>query len=92
MNHTENLKFIEGQFEHGDAKEILMTIFNTKIQYNKLKNFSSQIRFEKEDEIALNRIKELKNEMSKFQKLIAEAKDKNLILQINADIKISLLK
>ena len=92
MNQTENLKFIEGQFEHGDAKEILMTIFSTKIQYHKLKNFSSQIRFEKDDEIALNRIKELKTEMSKFQKLIAEAQEKNQTLQINADIKISLVK
>jgi hypothetical protein len=84
----EKLKLIKGTFNPVDAKEILMNIFSTKIQFHQLKNFSSQIRFGKEDEIAVQRINELKNEIEKFQKLFAELPNINQKILLNSEIKI----
>jgi hypothetical protein len=90
MNKSEKLKLIEGLFLCDDAKEVLMNVFSTKIQYHKLKNFSSQERFGKDDVFAQNRIHELKNEIIKFEKMIEEARLNNQRIVISSEIKITL--
>ena len=92
MKKNEKLTWIEGKFDASDAKDILMNIFSTKIQYHKLKNFSSQIRFGKEDELAQNRIEELKKEIEKLSKVLSEAKSKDKKLVITSEISLSLLE
>lgn len=90
MIKTEKLNFIEGTFLDEEAKEILLHVFLTKIQFHEKKNFSSQVRFGKDDETANKRIPELKNEMDKINQIVAEAKALNKKLVITSDITVSL--
>lgn len=90
MNKAEKLTFIEGAFTDEDAKDFLMNIFSTKINYHKLKNYSSQVRFGKDDATAQKRIPELKRDLEKIQQLLAEAKATNKRLMITSEINISL--
>ena len=90
MNKNEKLILIEGNFLTEEASEILTNIFTTKIRFHEAKNFSSQVRLGKDDEIAQERIPELKKELKKLQDLLSEAKSKNKNLVISSQIDISL--
>jgi len=92
MKNKKKLTFIEGDFTYDEAKEILINIFSSKINFHTLKNWSSQERFGKDDEIAQKRIPALKNEMKKIEGILSEAKAKNKKLLVSSDIKISLLE
>lgn len=47
MKTTKNLKIIDGSYSFGDAKEILMNMFLSKINYHDIKNWSAHERFGK---------------------------------------------
>lgn len=85
---TEKFLFINGQFNPLEAKEILSELYHKNINFNKIKNFSSQIRFGENDPMALNQIEELKNNTEQISNLIEEAKTKNKNLQIHSYIEI----
>ncbi|TDE29278.1 hypothetical protein E0I61_08935 [Flavobacterium ranwuense] len=91
MNRIENLILIEGNFSDVEAREVLIPIFSSKINFHKIKNWSSQERFGEDDEIAQKRIPELKNEIEKLQKILSEAKAKNKRLLVSSQISISLI-
>lgn len=88
MNNAENLTLIEGSFSCEEAKEILMNLFSTKMQFHKMKNFSSLERFGKGDEHALNRISKLKESTEILVKLLEKAhlEKKKLIIHSNINI------
>jgi hypothetical protein len=90
MDEIEKLTLIEGEFTHEEAKEILLKIFSSKINFHKAKNWSSQERFGKDDEIASTRIPALKKEIEKLQRILSEAKDKNKRMLISSQINIIL--
>ncbi|MBC7536945.1 MAG: hypothetical protein H7258_14740 [Ferruginibacter sp.] len=90
MIKNEKLKFIEGTFLYEEAKEVLFNIFSAKINFHQMKNFSSQERFGKDDEIATRRIPALKNEIVKLEKILADARTKKKKLIISSEINISL--
>lgn len=83
------LNLIEGQFTATEAKEILVDVFINYINFYKLKNFSSQIRFDQDDDFAQNRILILRNELEKFESIVSEAKLLNKKLIIKSEIFIS---
>lgn len=91
MNKPEKLTLIEGEFLFEEAKDILVNIFSTKIQFHEMKNFSSKERFGKEDTIAQKRIPLLKKELEKLQEILSDAKAKNKKLLVSAHIDISLV-
>ena len=90
MNNTETLKLIDGNFVNDDARELLMNLFSSKINFYNVKNLSSYVRFGCDDEMAQQRIVLLNEEMQKLQALLAEAKARNKQLVINSHIDISL--
>ena len=90
MLKNKKLKLIEGKFLHDEAKEILRNIFSAKINFHQMKNFSSQERFGKDDKTAVKKIPILKMELVKLDKILAEAKAKNLNLVITSEINILL--
>ena len=90
MIKNEQLKLIEGEFLHEEAKEILTNIFFAKINFHRTKNFSSQERFGIDDERATERIPALEKEIDKLEKIIAEARVQNKKLIISSEITISL--
>lgn len=85
---TEKFLFINGQYNPLEAKEILSELYHKNINFNKIKNFSSQVRFGENDPMALNHIEELKNNTEQISNLIEEAKTKNKNLQIHSFIEI----
>jgi hypothetical protein len=91
MNIIENLTLIDGNFSEVEASEILIPIFSSKINFHKIKNWSSQERYGEDDEIAQKRIPKLKNEIEKLQKILSEAKAKNKRLLVSSQINISLI-
>lgn len=91
MDQNRKLSLINGCFTDAEAKEILMNIFSAKIQFHKVKNFSSQVRHGKDDEIAQNRISDLKKEQEKILQILSEASSKNMKLAITSEINIALI-
>lgn len=92
MNKIEKLTLIEGKFSFDEAKEILMTMFSSKINFHNIQNWSSQERFGKDDEVAQKRIPVLSNEMKILEEILLEAKAQNKKLAVNSEINISLLE
>ncbi len=89
MNNTTHLKLIDGEFLPNDAQEILMNILTSKLNFHKLKNFSSNERYGFNDEIAQKRIPELTSDIAKLKELLKEARATNVILKISSEITIS---
>lgn len=90
MNKTEKLTLIEGTFSNEEVKEILMNLFSTKIDFHELKNFSSIERFGEVDATAQKRIPQLKQEVEKLTKLLAEANTSKKRITINSEIILSI--
>jgi hypothetical protein len=90
MKNTETLTMIEGNFTHDEAKELLMNMFSSKINFHNMKNWSSDERYGKDDEIAQLRIPALRNEIKKLEAILLESQAKNKKLLICSEIKISL--
>lgn len=90
MNTIHKYTFINDTFSQEDAREVLMKIHLHNINYYKLKNLSSQIRFEKNDANAQKIIPALQSNLQKIEETIAEAKAKNKRLIINSEIRIEL--
>lgn len=88
MNNSKKLTLIQGTFNAEEANEILMNIFNAKIKFHSLKNFSSEERFGTPDATAEKRIPELKESMDQIRAITAEAKANNKPLIIQSEIKI----
>jgi hypothetical protein len=92
MKKNETLRIIDGNFNYDEAKEILMNILSSKINFYCLKNWSSQERFGIEDVSAQKRIPALRNEVKKLEEILSEAKAKNKQLVVSSDINISFLE
>ena len=58
MKKKQDFKFIEGEFTPQDAKEVLIDLYTSKINFHLMKNFSSSERFGKDDKTASKRIPE----------------------------------
>ena len=90
MNSNKKLQLIEGEFSFNEAKEILTSMFVSKINFHNIQNWSSQERYGKDNETAQKKIPLLKNEIEKLEEIILEAKANNKKLVINSEITISL--
>lgn len=88
MNNSKKLTLIQGTFNAEEANEILMNIFNAKIKFHSLKNFSSEERFGTPDVTAVKRIPELRESMDQIRAITAEAKANNKPLIIQSEITI----
>ena len=60
METMKKINLIDGHFNSFEAKEILMDLCNKNLNFNQVQNFSSQIRFGKDDTNALKRMDSLK--------------------------------
>ena len=90
MNSNKKLQLIEGEFSFNEAKEILTSMFNSKINFHNIQNWSSQERFGKKDVIAEERIPALKSEIKRLEEILTEAKNNNKKLVVHSEIYISL--
>ena len=76
MEIKQEFKLIEGEFSQTEAMEVLNNVLSSKIQFHEMKNFSSQVRFGKDDETSLERISQLKQSIEIISKILKEAKSR----------------
>ena len=88
MKKKQDFKLIEGEFTPQDAKEVLINLYTSKINFHLMKNFSFSERFGKDDETANKRIPELKNSMAIISAIVEKAIDKQKTLIITATVNI----
>ena len=88
MKKRQTLKLIDGEFSAQDAKEVLLSLYSSKLNFHQMKDFSSNERFGKNDETASKRIPELKESMTAISAIIQDAtiKKKNLIVTATVNI------
>ncbi|GEM_PF-190780 len=87
---VEPIHFIEGTFQPQDAKEILMTLVNDKINFHTKRNFSAMERFNVEDELSQKRLPELVKIRETVSNIMKEAAEKNKIVKVHSMIHITL--
>ncbi len=92
METNLNLSLINGFYSSEEAKEILMNVFASKIQFHELKNLRSMVTRDCEDEASTLRVTQLKNAVEELNELLKKANDNNLELSIQSSIEISLHK
>lgn len=82
---------IKGEFQAEDAAEIINHMLMTKVNFHERRNFSSQIRFGKNDEASLQRIEELEEAKGEIRELIQLAKANERSMRITSNISIELI-
>ena len=91
MNNNTSLSIIDGKYTPEEANELIGKIYVSKIEFNKLKNLSSQVRYGIDDPKAIERIEVLKSNLEKFNSLISTAKENNQQLIISSEISFKLV-
>lgn len=72
MKKTETIDLIRGSFAPSEARDILLDLLNSKINFHNLKNWSSRERFGKPDPDSEQRLKHLQASRSKVNTLISK--------------------
>ena len=88
METLKKINLINGEFNSFEAREILLDMCNKNINFNKIQNFSSQIRYGEDDEKALCRINQLRESVAHISEILEEAKAHNKKLKIKSFIEI----
>ena len=90
MKKTETIELIKGTFTPNEAREIILQMLNSKINFHNLKNFSSRERFGKPDADSEQRLRNLNESRNKVKSLILESIDEEKKLIINSSIEITI--
>lgn len=85
-----DLKLIDGIYSPTEAIEILMNVYNRKIEFHELKNFSSEVCTGTTNAATITRVTELKEDIETIKNLIKEAQENNKKLVIKSVIDIQL--
>jgi len=84
----QKIQLINGEFNPEDAKNIILSLINSKIQYHQLEIFSMQERFGIEATHSINRIEELKLTTRDVKEIIREAESLGLKLKVTSIVEI----
>lgn len=84
-----NVNLIDGKFNPTEAKETLVNMISSMIQFHINKNFISEYRTGKSEIKSLERIAELKEAKVNFLTLLLEAEKNNLVIELQSSVSIS---
>lgn len=84
-------KLIEGDFSSQDAKTVLMSVINSKVNFHNLNAFSEFVKNSETCETSKRRISELSKASEDILKLIEESEKKGMKLKINGDISVEFI-
>lgn len=84
----EKLKLIEGKFSPMDAKELLLNLIGSKIQFHTNKNFSTEICHGVPDTNSMEKIISLRSTRERMIVLLEEAQSDDLSIEIKSSVKI----
>ncbi len=89
MNNLE-IKLIEGTFSPTEARKLLLTLINTKINYHNIELLSENVKFGIENINARSRVEYLKIANDQVVELAQKAITENLTFEIKGNITIVL--
>lgn len=88
MNTNENVTLINGVVTPDEAKEVLLTLLNHKINFHRMRNFSAEERFGKPDPVSTKRLEELYESRKKVLSLLEDAASEGYKLEIESLVNI----
>ncbi|MFN8282013.1 MAG: hypothetical protein U0U67_02300 [Chitinophagales bacterium] len=89
MKTIQKFSFIDSELSYEDAKELLVELYKYKINFHKVKNFTSIIRYDKSDVDSVQKIEELKKSRDGILAFIEYAKIENSKIKIFSDVMLS---
>jgi hypothetical protein len=92
MENKLTIKLVEGKFLPSEARKVLFSLINSKINYHNLELFSAQERSDGNFEHSKLRIEYLKNASDKVTEFIKKATQNQYHLKIIGDIQIRMIK
>ncbi|WP_366183538.1 hypothetical protein [Flavobacterium ovatum] len=92
MDSKQELKLIDGTFLPNEAIEILLNLYNQKIKFHELKNFSTQECTGTAHSYSVQRIPELEVDIETIKKIIKDAAEKNQKLIIKSILHIDFVQ
>jgi hypothetical protein len=90
MKTRTNLKLIDGKFSPNEAREVLVSLFSSKIRFHEMQNLSSKERLGVEDERSKKRIPELLESKRLIAEIMEQAKTKNMDVIITSMVNIEI--
>ena len=92
MEKKHNFKLIAGKFIPQEARSILFTLVNSKINYHAMESFGITVRTSGDTSFHEKRIKELSEANVEIRKVLDYAEKNNILLSIKGDIEIKLVE
>jgi hypothetical protein len=89
---SHEFKLIDGQFHPNEAKNMLMSLFNSKIEYHQLESFSNHIRLGSDSSFSQKRIHALTQSIESINDIIQEAIETGKQLKIEGLIQITFME
>lgn len=83
------INLIMGDYTPMEAKEVLLKVVESKINFHKIRNLSAYVHFGKADADSETRIKELKEAREQIIALVQKAIDDNTLIEIGSTIDIA---
>ena len=91
MTNTEKITLINDSLTNEEAKDLLIHLFKSPINFYNIKNWSSQEKYKKDDATSQERIPALKKEIEKIQAIILKSKKEKKKIVVSSEINISLV-
>jgi hypothetical protein len=86
---THEFKLIDGQFYPNEALHVLISLFNSKINYHQLESFSNHIRHGSDLSVSDDRVKALRDSIEGIKELIKDAGANGKQLKIQSIVQIT---
>lgn len=85
-----NITLVKGTFNPSEAADVLLTLINDKIKFHSIQILNLHEGSEKDIAYSEERIKALKAAKAKITDMVVEARNKDLVLEINSSIEIQM--
>jgi hypothetical protein len=86
---THEFKLIDGQFYPNEALHVLISLFNSKINYHQLESFSNHIRHGSDLSLSENRVQSLRDSIEGIKEVIKLAGENGKQLKIQSVVQIT---
>lgn len=83
MENEFEFELVNGNFSPEEAKTVINSLINSKINFHNLEDFSNSIRFNSDSSNSKIRIEQLNEIKTKINQLLTEANSKNLSVELN---------
>lgn len=88
MENQYEFELVNGKFKPEEAKTVINSLINSKINFHNLEDFSNSIRFNSDSSHSKIRVEQLNEIKLKINQLLTEANSKNLSVEINCHFEI----